>query len=61
MEFAAGTFTVAGTDAESLKLASDIASAQGDSTRAAFYRQQLGDIGDQRQIEDQQDHVADVH
>ena len=35
-------FTVAGTDAESLKLASDIASAQGDSTRAAFYRQQLG-------------------
>ena len=35
-------FTVAGTNAESLKLASDIASAQGDSTRAAFYRQQLG-------------------
>ena len=37
------TGDVAGTDAESLKLASDIASAQGDSTRAAFYRQQLGD------------------
>jgi len=35
-------FTVAGTDDESLRLASDIASAQGDSTRAAFYRQQLG-------------------
>jgi len=35
-------FTVAGTDAESLRLASDIASAQGDATRAAFYRQQLG-------------------
>ncbi len=35
-------FTVAGTDAESLHLASDIASAQGDSTRAAFYRRQLG-------------------
>lgn len=35
-------FTVAGTNADSLRLASDIASAQGDSTRAAFYRQQLG-------------------
>ncbi|WP_110674799.1 MULTISPECIES: type IV pilus biogenesis/stability protein PilW [Salinicola] len=35
-------FTVAGTSTESLRLASDIASAQGDSTRAAFYRQQLG-------------------
>lgn len=35
-------FTVAGTNAESLRLASEIASAQGDSARAAFYRQQLG-------------------
>ena len=35
-------FTVAGTSPESLRLASDIASAQGDSARAAFYRQQLG-------------------
>ncbi|WP_110651349.1 type IV pilus biogenesis/stability protein PilW [Salinicola peritrichatus] len=35
-------FTVAGTNPESLRLASEIAAAQGDSTRAAFYRQQLG-------------------
>lgn len=34
-------FTVAGTDDESLRLASDIAKVQGDSARAAFYRQQL--------------------
>ncbi|WP_110666376.1 type IV pilus biogenesis/stability protein PilW [Salinicola halophilus] len=34
-------FTVAGTSDDSLRLASDIASAQGDTSRAAFYRQQL--------------------
>ncbi|WP_251977378.1 type IV pilus biogenesis/stability protein PilW [Salinicola avicenniae] len=34
-------FTVAGTDAESLRLAGNIASAQGETARAAFYRQQL--------------------
>lgn len=35
-------FTVAGTDDDSLRLASDIARAQGNTSRAAFYRQQLG-------------------
>lgn len=34
-------FTVAGTSLESLRLASDIASAQGNRARADFYRQQL--------------------